>query len=178
MGRWGCRTTWFLAVRQPSASAFYQWGLTQPHPGLCALKRSTWCVECPGGSERPWPRPGGHVRCSALTYGCPQHWNSSVRGAGRFYRVWLAGIWQSCYHISTVLPVMLFVHQVVTGAESHQMGIVSWCWDGDRPGAAHIRVAQLVGEDLQFIRREVVVIPEHMVMRWPAGSLWRAIVFG
>lgn len=74
-----CRTTWFLAVRQPRASAFCQWGLTQPHPGLCALKRSTWCVECPGGSERPWPRPGGHVRCSALTCGCPQHWNSSVK---------------------------------------------------------------------------------------------------
>lgn len=46
---------------------------------------------------------------------------------------------------------MLFVHQVVAGTESHQMGIVGWCWDGDRAGAAYIRVAQLVGEDLQLI---------------------------
>lgn len=72
---------------------------------------------------------------------------------------------------STGLPVVLFVHQVVAGAESHQMGVVSWCRDGDRACAAHVRVAQLVGEDLQLIRREVVVVPEHMVMRGPAGSL-------
>lgn len=73
LARWGGGTTWFLAVRQPRVSACRQWGLTHPHLGLCALRRSTWCVECPGGSERPWPRPGGRVRCSAPTCGCPQH---------------------------------------------------------------------------------------------------------
>lgn len=66
---------------------------------------------------------------------------------------------------------MLFVHQVIASSESHQMSVVSWCWDGDGPGAAHVGVAQLVGEDLQLIRREVVVVPEHVVMRRPAGAL-------
>ena len=54
-------------------------------------------------------------------------------------------------HKIGILPVVLLVHQVVTGAEGHQVGVVSWCWDGDGPGAAYIRVAQLVGEDLQFV---------------------------
>lgn len=66
---------------------------------------------------------------------------------------------------------MLFVHQVIASSESHQMGVVSWRRDGDGPGAAHVGMAQLVGEDLQLIRREVVVVPEHVVMRWPAGAL-------
>lgn len=66
---------------------------------------------------------------------------------------------------------MLFVHQVIASTESHQMGVVGWCWDGNWPGAAHIGVAELVREDLQFIWREVVVVPEHMVVRRPAGTL-------
>lgn len=85
-----------------------------------------------------------------------------VRSTARFQRARLQ---------AARLPVVLFVHQVVAGAERHQVGVVGWCWDGDRACAAHVRVAQLVGEDLQFIRREVVVVPEHMVMRGPAGSL-------
>lgn len=68
-------------------------------------------------------------------------------------------------------PVVLFVHQVIASSESHQMGVISWRWDGDGPGAAHVGVAQLVGEHLQLIRREVVVVPEHVVMRRPAGAL-------
>lgn len=66
---------------------------------------------------------------------------------------------------------MLFVHQVIASPESHQMGIVSWCWDGHWPGAAHISVTKLVGKDLQFIWWEVVVVPEHVIVRRPAGSL-------
>ena len=34
-------------------------------------------------------------------------------------------------HGSEPLPVMLFVHQVIASPESHQMGVVSWCWDGN-----------------------------------------------
>lgn len=66
---------------------------------------------------------------------------------------------------------MLFVHQVIASPESHQMGIVSWCWDGHWPGAAHVSVTKLVGKDLQFIWWEVVVVPEHVIVRRPAGSL-------
>lgn len=66
---------------------------------------------------------------------------------------------------------MLFVHQVIARPESHQMGVVGWCWDGHGAGAAHVRMAELVGKDLQFIRREVVVIPEHVVVRRSASSL-------
>ena len=69
------------------------------------------------------------------------------------------------------LPIVFFVHQVVASPESHQMGVVGWCWDGNWPGAAHVSVAKLVGENLQFVWSEVVVVPEHVVVRRPAGAL-------
>lgn len=68
---------------------------------------------------------------------------------------------------------MFFVNQVVTGTECHQVGVIGWCRNGDRAGAAHVGVAQLVCEDLQLIRGEMVVIPQHVIVRRPAGSLWR-----
>lgn len=69
------------------------------------------------------------------------------------------------------IPVVLFVHQVITGPEGHQVGVVGRRRDGDGARAAHVGVTQLVGEDLQLVRREVVVVPEHVVVRWPAGAL-------
>ncbi len=68
---------------------------------------------------------------------------------------------------------MFFVNQVVASTKRHQVGIVGWCRNGDRAGAAHVGVAQLVGEDLQLIRGEMVVIPQHVIVGRPAGSLWR-----
>lgn len=68
-------------------------------------------------------------------------------------------------------PVMFFIHQMVTGTEGHQVGIVGWRRDGDWAGTAHISVAQLVGEQLEFVSSETIVIPEHMVMRGTAGTL-------
>lgn len=70
-------------------------------------------------------------------------------------------------------PVMLLVHEMVPCSECHQPGVVRRGWDGDRAGAAHVGMAQLVREDLQFIRGEPVVIPEHIVMGWPARTLGR-----
>lgn len=66
---------------------------------------------------------------------------------------------------------MFFVHQMVTGTEGHQVGIVGWRRDGDWAGTAHISVAQLVGEQLEFISSKTIVIPEHMVVRGTAGTL-------
>lgn len=53
------------------------------------------------------------------------------------------------------------------------MGVISWCRNGDRAGTAHVGVAQLVSEDLQLIRGEMVVVPQHMIVGGPTGSLWR-----
>lgn len=66
---------------------------------------------------------------------------------------------------------MFFIHQMVTGTEGHQVGIVGWRRDGDWAGTAHISVAQLVGEQLEFISSKTIVIPEHMVVRGTAGTL-------
>lgn len=74
-------------------------------------------------------------------------------------------------YMAALATVVLLVHQVVPRSECHQPSIVSWGWDGDRAGAAHIGMAQLVGEDLQLICSEPVVIPEHVVMGGPARTL-------
>ena len=66
---------------------------------------------------------------------------------------------------------MFFVHQVVTGAEGHQVGVVGWRGDGDRAGAADVGVAQLVGEQLKLVSREAVVVPQDVVMGWSARTL-------
>ena len=66
---------------------------------------------------------------------------------------------------------MFFIHQMVTGSEGHQVGIVGWRRDGDWAGTAHISVTQLVGEQLEFISSKTIVIPEHMVVRGTAGAL-------
>lgn len=53
------------------------WGLggAERRGGRVAFRRSTWSSVCRGGSERPWPAPGGPCRCSALRRGCPPHWD-------------------------------------------------------------------------------------------------------
>lgn len=68
---------------------------------------------------------------------------------------------------------MLLVHKMVPCSERHQSGVVRRGRDGDRAGAAHVGMAQLVREDLQLIRGEPVVIPEYVVVGWPARTLGR-----
>lgn len=46
------------------------------------------------------------------------------------------------------IPVMLLVYQVVACSECHKVGIIGRCRNGDRAGAAHVGVAQLVCEHL------------------------------
>ncbi len=70
-------------------------------------------------------------------------------------------------------PVMLFIHQMVSGTESHESGVVRRRWDGDGAGAAHVCVAQLVGEDLQLVSRKAIVVPQDVVVWGPAGALRR-----
>ena len=43
--------------------------------------------------------------------------------------------------------------------------------DGDRSGAPHVGVTQLVRQLLQFVSLEPVVIPENVIVSWSGGSL-------
>ena len=45
----------------------------------------------------------------------------------------------------------------------------------DASGAADVGVTELVGEALQFISCEVIVIPQHMVVGGTAGALERCV---
>ena len=66
---------------------------------------------------------------------------------------------------------MLFLHQVIPGSEGDQVGVVRRRRDGHRPGTPHVRVAQLVGQDLKLVRVEPVVIPQDVVVRGTTGAL-------
>lgn len=60
---------------------------------------------------------------------------------------------------------MIPVDEMVAGPEGHEMGVVGGCRDGHGPGAADVRVTQLVREHLQLVGRQVVVVPQHVVVR-------------
>lgn len=68
-------------------------------------------------------------------------------------------------------PVMFFVHQVVPGPERHQVSVVCRGRDGHGACAAHVGMTQLVGEDLQLIGGETIVVPKHVIVGRPACSL-------
>lgn len=61
--------------------------------------------------------------------------------------------------------VVLLLDEVVSRAEGDEMRVVGGRRDGHGARAAHVRVAQLVREALQLVRTEVVVVPQHVVVR-------------
>lgn len=61
---------------------------------------------------------------------------------------------------------------MVAGTERHKPGVVGWCGDRDGAGAAHVGVAELVSQQLQFVGRETVVIPQDVIVRGTACALW------
>lgn len=66
---------------------------------------------------------------------------------------------------------MLLLDEVVPGAERHEMSVIGRRRNRHRSSAAHVSVAQLVGETLQFIGSELIIVPEHVVVRRPRCAL-------
>ena len=80
---------------------------------------------------------------------------------------------QFCFRVSVSWsPSVFLLLKVIASPEGHQVGVVGRSRIGDAPSAANIGVAQLVGQALEIIGVEPIVIPEDMVMRGTAGSLW------
>ena len=75
---------------------------------------------------------------------------------------------------SSPSPVVLLVHQVVASAEGNQVSVVGRGGDGHGACAADVCVAQLVGEDLEVIGGEAVVVPEDVVVGGSTGTLGTA----
>lgn len=73
--------------------------------------------------------------------------------------------------VASFSTIVLFIHQMVPGSEGHQVCIVGRGRDGHGARAANVGVAQLVREDLQLVRREAIVVPQHVVVRRSACSL-------
>lgn len=77
--------------------------------------------------------------------------------------------------VAALARVVLLLHQVVARAEGHQVRVVGGRGDGHGARAAHVRVAQLVRQALQLVRPEVVVVPQHVVVRRPRRALRHAV---
>jgi hypothetical protein len=89
---------------------------------------------------------------------------------------WLPSPLESTSHspnpcLPPTAPVVFPVHQMVTGPECHQMGVISRRRDGHGASAADVGVAQLVGQLLELVGRQVVVVPEHVVVGGPGSAL-------
>lgn len=74
-------------------------------------------------------------------------------------------------YVTAFSAIVLFVYKVVSCPKCNEAGIICWCWDGNRAGAADISVTELVGEDLKLICCKPVVIPKDIVMGRSACTL-------
>ena len=68
-------------------------------------------------------------------------------------------------------PVVLFLYQMIPGPEGDKMGVVGGRRDGDRSRASHVRVTQLIGQNLKLVGVEVVVVPQYVIMRGTTRTL-------
>ena len=73
--------------------------------------------------------------------------------------------------VAALPGVVLLLHQVVAGAEGHQVGVVGRGGDGDTASAPDIGVAQLVRKVLKNIRSVTVVVVKHVVVSRSRCSL-------
>ena len=60
---------------------------------------------------------------------------------------------------------MFLLDQMVARTERHQMCVVGRCRDAHTARAAHVRVTQLIRQHLQLVGVEVIVVPQHVVVR-------------
>jgi len=70
-----------------------------------------------------------------------------------------------------VRPVVLLLNEVVSGPECNEMCIVRRRWDGHAACTPDICVAQLVRQHLKVVGSKMIVIPQHVIVRWPTGTL-------
>lgn len=71
----------------------------------------------------------------------------------------------------SLTAVMFLLHQMVSGPESHQVGIVGRCWYAHRSGAPYVGVAELISETLKLIALKMVVVPEYVIMGRSGSAL-------
>lgn len=64
-----------------------------------------------------------------------------------------------CICCAFILPVMFFVHEMVSGSERYQVSIIRWCRYRNRSCTAHVSVAELVSQQLKFICSKAVIVP-------------------
>jgi len=66
---------------------------------------------------------------------------------------------------------MFLLNEVVACPERHQVCVVRRRWDGNGARAAYVCVTQLIGQHLNLISAEMIVIPQHVVVRRTTRAL-------
>ncbi len=83
-------------------------------------------------------------------------------------------------HETVCMCTINYVHlqlllDVTSSPRSHQVRVVYGSRDTDRAWAASIHVTQLVGHDLQFVSREIRIVPQHVISSRSRSSLQKTI---
>ena len=73
--------------------------------------------------------------------------------------------------MASLPTVVLLLHQMVAGSEGHQVGVVSRGRNGDGPGAPDVGVAELVGQLLELVSIEMIIVPQNVVVAGPRCAL-------
>jgi len=73
--------------------------------------------------------------------------------------------------VRSVVPVMFLLNKVIASSECDEVSVVRWRWDGHAACTTHVRVTQLVGQHLNLIGAEMIVIPQHVVVRRTTRAL-------
>lgn len=66
---------------------------------------------------------------------------------------------------------MFTVHKMVTSTERDEMCIIGRSRNWDGAGAPNIGMTHLIGELLELISGQIVIIPKHMIV----GGTWGAL---
>ena len=73
--------------------------------------------------------------------------------------------------VASLPAVVLLLHQVVAGTEGNEVSVVRRSRNGDTACAADVSVAQLVGQLLQLVSIEMIIIPKDVVVTWSRCAL-------
>ena len=126
------------------------------------------------GARRRASRTATAARASAAAATYRAAANDAARrrgGGGRGARVGTDAVAAVRALRRTFATVVIFLDQMVAGSERHEVSVVGGRRYGHAARASHIGVTQLIGERLQFVGREMIVVPQYVIVRGTRGAL-------
>ena len=80
-------------------------------------------------------------------------------------------ILRSAGNVRAFARIVFLFNQMVSGPEGDKVSVVGWSWNRHGARATDVSVAKLESQLLQLVGVKVVIIPQDMIVAWPACSL-------